>query len=236
MSASNRIMDKSEIASNLKHHGTFKMVEDIAFRSLNKFVFFRVLKAMKVETINPEFLKCNENFRGLFLPEGMLRNFARNPEYELSDRFLDQAIEKGDECYGFLDGDVLAAYGWYSNKPTEAAWPGLVIHFNDQYIYMYKGFTHFNYRGHRLHAIGKTMALADYLARGYRGLVSYAEWNNFDSLRSNYRMGCTDFGNIYVAGGFNHYFVHSDVGCGRNGFGLERVRPVSERAMAVSWR
>ena len=151
----------------------------------------------------------------------MLREFAKNPDYELSGSFLDQALAKGDECYGFLDGEALAAYGWYSNKPTETEWPGLVLTFNDQYIYMYKGFTHVNYRGQRLHAIGMLRALEAYLARGHRGIVSYVEWNNFSSLRSCYRMGYADFGNVYATRVFNHYFVHSDAGCKRCEFGLE---------------
>lgn len=227
------MMDKHEIVLNFEHVGTLKTVEDIVFRLSNKLVFFKILKAMKVEAVVPEFLKCEEKFEGLFLPEKILRKFSRNPEYELSEEFLDYALDKGDQCYGFLDGDVLAAYGWYSIKPTETAWPDLVLDFDDRYIYMYKGFTHPIYRGHRLHAIAKTRALAAYLSCGCKGLVSYAEWNNFDSLRSNYRMGCADIGTIYVAGDFHHYFVYCDAECERNGIRLERVASTCGQNLAV---
>jgi hypothetical protein len=218
-------MDLSEFKRNIKQFGASKALEDVALRALNLGVFFKVLKGVKVDTVHPEFLKCDEKYRGMFLSESMLNEFAERPEYELSRKFLRQALGKGDQCYGFLDGDSLAAYGWYSNKPTEIDPPELVLHFNDQFIYMYKGFTHVNYRGQRLHAIGMTRALEAYLARGFKGIVSYVEWNNFASLKSCYRMGYMHFGNIYATRLFNHYFLHSDAGCQRYGFRVECVRP-----------
>lgn len=130
----------------------------------------------------------------------------------MSETFLRQAFAKGDECYGFLDGSVLAAYGWYSTKPTDIDAPGMVLHFDDRYIYMYKGFTHVKYRGQRLHAIGMTQTLEAYLASGYKGILSYVEWNNFSSLKSCYRMGYSDFGNVYLTRLFGHYLTHSDRG------------------------
>jgi ribosomal protein S18 acetylase RimI-like enzyme len=217
-------MDLSQIKRNIRQFGPSKTFEDVAFRALNRGIFVRILKGVKIDAVNPEFLKCDEKYRGLFLNEAMLTEFAEGPEYELSKRFLHQALAKGDECYGILNGDVLAAYGWYSNKPTEIDPPALVLHFNDQYIYMYKGYTHVNYRGQRLHAIAMTRALEAYLARGYKGIVSYVDCNNFASLKSCYRMGYTDVGSIYAARLFNHYFLHSDAGCERYGFGLEWVR------------
>ena len=217
-------MDLNEFKRNIKQFGAFNAVEDAALRAVNRGVFFKILKGIKIDAVHPDFLKCDEKYRGLFLNEGMLRGFGERPEYELSNSFLDQALTKGDECYGFLNGDALAAYGWYTNKPTEIDPPQLVLHFNDQYIYMYKGFTHVSYRGQRLHAIGMTRALEAYLARSYKGIVSYVDWNNFGSLKSCYRMGYTDFGNIYAARLFNHYLLYSAPGCQPYGFRLERVR------------
>ena len=88
---------------------------------------------------------------------------------------------------------------------------------------MYKGFTSTNHRGKRLHAIGMTRALQSYLARGYRGIVSYVEWNNYASLKSCYRMGYRDFGNITIIGFGGHYLRHNDRGCEAMGF---RVEPI----------
>lgn len=227
-------MDLSQIGRNIKQIGAFTTFKDVAFRGLNRVVFFKVLKGVKIDMVNPDFLKCDAKYRGLFFDEALLRELGKNPENELPARFLDRALAAGEECYGFLDGDTLASYGWYSNKPAEIERPDLgrfhppgrlFLHFDDRYIYMYKGFTHLKYRGQRLHAVGMTRALEAYLARGYRGIVSYVEWNNFSSLKSCYRMGYSDFGNIYAAGALQNYFFYSDTGCEPYGFRLERQAP-----------
>lgn len=88
---------------------------------------------------------------------------------------------------------------------------------------MYKGYTHHNYRGQRLHAIGMTRALAEYLKRGFEGLVSYVEATNYSSLKSVYRMGYRDFGKIYVFRIFGKYLIHSSKGCKKYGFGIEKL-------------
>jgi len=88
---------------------------------------------------------------------------------------------------------------------------------------MYKGFTQVNYRGQRLHAIAMTRALEAYLAKGYQGMVSYVEWNNFGSLRSCYRIGYSDFGNIYLVRLFGKYLTCAGKGCADYGFHLERA-------------
>ena len=217
-------MDLIEFNRNIKQFGAVNALEDVALRALNRGFFFKILKGIKIDAVHPDYLKCDEKYRGLFLNEVTLREFAERPDYDLSKSFLSEALAKGDECYGFLNGGELASYGWYSNKPTAIDPPDLVLHFNDQFIYMYKGFTHVNYRGQRLHAIGMTQALEAYLARGYKGIVSYVEWNNFGSLKSCYRMGYQDYGNIYAVRLFDRYFLHSNAGCRPYGFRLERVR------------
>ncbi len=123
----------------------------------------------------------------------------------------------------FLAGDDLAAYGWYSNKPTTLDFEGLRLQFDDKYIYMYKGFTAPEHRGQRLHAIGMTRALEAYLQRGYRGIVSYVEWNNFASLKSCYRMGYRHLGNVVIAGVRGHYILRHDAGCEALAFRVVRT-------------
>jgi L-amino acid N-acyltransferase YncA len=88
---------------------------------------------------------------------------------------------------------------------------------------MYKGFTHPNYRGQRLHAIGMTMALDHYLNQGYRGLVSWVEANNIRSLRSCYRMGYRHFGEIYVVKIFRKYLILCSKGCEDYGFKVSAI-------------
>src|SRR5262249_10874862 len=124
--------------------------------------------------------------------------FAEAGKYQLTADFVRQVSAKGDECYAMLDGDILAAYGWYSRNRTVLDNEDLMLRFDSSYIYMYKGFTLDRYRGQRLHAIGMTRALAEYKTQGFCGLVSYVESNNFDSLKSCYRMGYRNCGRIHI--------------------------------------
>jgi len=160
----------------------------------------------------------------MFLTQEMLRRFAADPQNHMRASFLEEALAKGDECYGILDGTRLASYGWYSTKPSRIDPPCFILRFRQDYVYMYKGLTHAAYRGQRLHAIGMTLALRHYLARGYRGLVSYVEVNNFDSLKSTLRMGYAVFGTLYAMTLFGQTFAHGSRGCERFGFSVEPER------------
>jgi acetyltransferase (GNAT) family protein len=185
---------------------------DLAYKSVNRLTLLMVMKCLTIDTVDRGFLQRNEKYAYEFLDAERLRTLAENPEYEMKRDFLDEAIAKGDACFAILDGDRLASYGWYSNTPTKVN-ADLEINFDERYVYMYKGFTHPSYRGERLHAIGMTMALDHYLDRGYRGIVSWVEANNVSSLRSCYRMGYRDFGEIYVVKLFRKHFIRSSDGC-----------------------
>lgn len=204
----------------VKNHGVARGFAAAVLRIANRVVFVNVLKGLVVHAVSPELMECDAKYRTQFIPEATLRALSTNPVYELGAEFLSSALATGHECYGVLAGDRLVAYGWYSNTPTETDAPGLTLHFNPRYVYMYKGFTLPDHRGHRLHALAMTRALEAYLARGYEGLVSYVEWANFDSLKSCYRMGCEDFGNLYMLRIFGRYWLRADAGCKRYGFKL----------------
>jgi hypothetical protein len=221
-------MKLNDIVKEWKRFGGVKTFQDLGLRALNRAIGARILKGVTIDTVDPGFLKCQEPFHGGFLNETVLGGMTRNhPEYEISERFLREAFSRGDECYGIRNGSELAAYGWYSNRPTAIDAPGVMLHFDPRYIYMYKGFTHEKYRGQRLHSVAVTQALDAYLARGYKGFVSYVEWNNFGSLKSCYRMGYSDFGNIYLVRLFGKYLTFAGRGCASYGFRLEQDRGIS---------
>lgn len=196
------------------------VLSDVAIQAINHVVLFKILKCVFVTAPSPSYLQTKHQYWCGFLDQGSLMHYARSKEYDLSQEFLGPTLAKGDECFGILDGKNLASYGWYSNKATDAL-DGLMVHFDNKHIYMYKGFTHPKYRGQRLHAIGMTMALKEYLNRGFRGLVSTVEWNNFESLKSVYRMGYQDFGTICVIRILDRYLIHCTKGCRDFGFWLE---------------
>ena len=102
-----------------------------------------------------------------------------------------------------------------------------MLTFDRRYVYMYKGFTLKRHRGKRLHAVGMTRALDAYLRRGSLGIVSYVEWDNFDSLKSCYRMGYSAFGNVYLMRLLGRCISFAGRGCDAYAFALKRRRESS---------
>lgn len=198
-------------------------VYDLIYKCFNRFTLFMALKCVTIDTVDRRFLQGVDGYIFEFLDTERLLTLSENREYQMERDFLDEAIGKGDECFAIFDGHRLASYGWYSTKPTKVN-KDLELHFDERYVYMYKGFTHSNYRGQRLHAIGMTMALDHYLNQGYRGIVSWVEANNFRSLRSCYRMGYRDFGEIYIVKLFRKYHILCSEGCQDYGFKVSAIR------------
>lgn len=184
-----------------------------ALHKLSRWGVLKILRGVAIEQPDPAYLAVPKTYTAGFLSEAQLRAFAADPANEMSEAFLDAALGKGDECYAILDGANLAAYGWYATTPTPVGAPELQLHFRADYVYMYKGFTDPRYRGQRLHAIGMTRALREYRGRGLRGIVSYVESVNFDSLKSCFRMGYRVFGSIYLVRLFRRYLAFSSPGC-----------------------
>lgn len=188
--------------------------------AVNRVAFFRVLKCIQVSEVDPRYLAIDPRFQHGFLGGATLRRFCDDPRYDLSPHFVDETLAKGDECYGILDGDRLASFSWYSTVPTRIS-DSLRFCFDRRYVHMYKGYTDPDYRGQRLHALGMTSALKQFRERGATGLVSYVYATKFDLLRSCYRMGYTDLGQIYCLRAGGIYWIHADAGCRKAGVSLE---------------
>jgi len=168
------------------------------FRASLRSLYYRVsavtslhvyrLCAVDMESVNRELLVRPMTYACRMLEADELKTLALDPANRIPPAFLTEALAKGDLCYGILDGDVLASYGWYSPSATTVEdW--MTFHFNSQYLYMYHGYTKPEYRGQNLHGIGLVRALETACSLGYTGVVSLAEMVNYASLRSAYRSG-----------------------------------------------
>ncbi|HYV84813.1 MAG TPA: GNAT family acetyltransferase [Patescibacteria group bacterium] len=204
-------------------HGVGRATYGLALKTLNRVMPIKILRGVIIERPRPEFLVCPEGYEPAFLAPDLLRRFSLDPETRLSPGFVEEAVSKGDECFGILRNGRLATYGWYSSRPTRIDPPEMRLRFRYDYVYMYNGYTHPRDRGLRLHAIGMTLALREYLRRGRKGLVSYVESGNFDSLKSCRRMGYAEFGSIYIVRLSGRHRAFSSPGCRRIDFRVERA-------------
>ena len=209
-----------KLRRKVRHHGLWRVMYVAVLTAVGHHRWLRVLRGHCVEEVNGHFLQAPSEYAGSFFAPRAIEEFARDPETELSGQFVQNALHKGDKCYGFTRDRALKAYGWYASNPTRIS-PELRLHFSRAYIYMYKGFTHEMHRGKRLYPAGMSRALRHYRAAGYKGMLLYVDANNLDSLRSCARMGFRIFGSIYVAKLFGRYFIFESPGCAPFGFRLE---------------
>jgi hypothetical protein len=209
----------------LARHGAGAFFHLLWIRLINRLVAFKILRGVHVAKADPAFFDYPAQYTPSFLSARALQEFASEPATGMSSAFVAEALRNGDECYAICDGETLAAYGWYSTRPTPIEPSDLELTFADGYVYMYKGFTDQRYRGQRLHAIGMSRALQHYLDTGYQGFVSYVESTNFDSLKSCFRMGYQVFGSVYVVRIFGRYFAWASPGCDAFGFRVTSTEP-----------
>ena len=218
------------IIMRARRYGWRHTLHVLALRTVNLGVPLQIFRGVAIGRVNPAFVNYPDGYTGLFLNERMLRTLAADPGSQMSRDFVDEALSKGDQCYGLMHGTALAAYGWYSKRPTTTG-PDMRVHFSDDYVYMFKGFTHPEHRGKRLHAIGMTLALQFYLSRGYNGLVSTIESENAESLKSSFRMGYVQFGSIYVLRLFARAIAIPTRGCAAYRFSLRPNGALGGRAL-----
>ena len=207
----------AEFRSQVSTFGFWSALRALAFRALRPVIDFKVLRAMCISAVTSGFLEPPPDLNADFLDRETLRRMTAESKYDLSAEFLEDALAKGDECYAIKDGDQPAAYGWYAHSPTLMN-DGLMVHFDPAHVYMYKGLTLDAYRGRRLHAIGMTRALAAYRERGFKGLVTYIESDNLNSLKSAYRMGYVDFGRVFLIRILGRVLTFRTPGCTALGF------------------
>ncbi len=137
-----------------------------------------------------------EGFTGRWLTPEEVGTFSQDASNDLPPEFAERTTEE-NRCFGILHEGRLASYGWYALSHVRAEDffqtgmelpPGL--------SYMYKGFTHPDFRGRRLHAIGMKCALQALSRHGVQALVSTVAWTNLASLKSCDRLGYQRLGKL----------------------------------------
>jgi ribosomal protein S18 acetylase RimI-like enzyme len=146
-----------------------------------------------------------------FLGPEEIRSFSRDPANDLSEGMADRAAASRDLCFAAVskENGRLAAYGWYAMECIEPEHNlGVAMSYPPDVAYMYKGFTHPDFRGKRLHGALMGMALRELGSRGVGKLVSTVEWTNWPSLRSCSRLGYVVLGTIVVLGPGDGFILH----------------------------
>ena len=192
----------SRVRETKSQHGPWAALQLIVDRLGRKLLNSSVTKVVCLEAKNlGDNLKPDPEFTFRFLSADEVRAFAADPRNDLEPAFVARAEAGHDLCFAAICGDRLAAYGWYALGSIEAEHGGgLAMSFPASMAYMYKGFTHPDFRGKRLHGLVMGLALQELASRGVEQLISTVDWTNWASLKSCYRLGYADLGRIVSLG------------------------------------
>lgn len=181
------------------------------FKAVARHVIDRVggasvgLQVVDVVWLDVAGLKMNLNadpkFEFRFLEAHEVAKYAEEPANELDAAMIDRAVGGRDLCFAVINEGRLAAYGWYALDAIEAEHNfGVAMSYPSTVACMYKGFTHPDFRGAKLHGVGMGLALQNLAQWGVTSLVSTADWTNDASLRSCDRLGYERLGRIVATG------------------------------------
>lgn len=137
-----------------------------------------------------------------FLTPAEVRGYANDPRNGLSPELADRVEAGFDMCFGAVHGDRLANYGWYAFsavEPEHAAGVSLGLPTNVAYIY--KAFTHPDFRGRRLNGACVAEAASILSTQGVDLILGIIYWSNEASLRSFERLGFRRLGLLVVGPG-----------------------------------
>jgi ribosomal protein S18 acetylase RimI-like enzyme len=160
------------------------------------------LDLVQVISLDPEHIRLppvDSSVETRFLTPDEVRRFAANPSNKLDPVFAERAANGLDLCFGAIHGDRLANYGWYALgcvEPEHAA--GAALGLPPNVAYMYKVFTHPDFRGRRLNGACMGRAMLALRKRGIDRVASLVYWSNESSLRSCQRLGFRRLGLLVV--------------------------------------
>jgi len=187
-----------------RHHGTAAAFQWLIARGLQKTIQFEVneLSWLEKKQRSTSVVRASTmNFECRFLSAVEIAAFATDPTNELAVEFASRASAGLDCCFAIVDRGRLAAYSWYALQSIEGAHHvGLPMSFPSNTAYMYKAFTHPEYRGKGLYGIGVSRALEALAPRGVTRLVTSINRANFASMGSTRRLGFKSLGNLWTLG------------------------------------
>ena len=184
----------------IQRFGVFAVIREFADRVGKAACGLKVVELITLDPQSDE-IKSDPAFEFRFLSADEVESFCDDPVNDLSLQMADRIRHGQDHCFAALQDNRLAAYGWYAtgciegehNHDTPMSYPPTMA-------YMYKGFTHPEFRGHRLHGIGMALALQNLAPMGVTSLVSTVDWANHASLKSCDRLGYKRLGRMIVIG------------------------------------
>ena len=196
-----------------RRYGVLRMLHEIIYKLVQRAMICDIthLMCLDLEHVSlPD--KEPENLCFRFITSDEVRRFAGGENDMTPD--LAARVELGrDFCFAALAGEHLAAYAWYALGSIEAELnrgdtmaSGVAMSFPDNVAFMYKGFTHPNFRGKGLYGYVNAKGLEVLQLHGVSTVVSTADWTNWSALNACWRIGYRGLGLVW-RGGWGRFMV-----------------------------
>ncbi len=192
-----------------RRFGLQKAVAGLAYRTMKRLVKLRINVLMSRPIAGIDALGIQSTVEGLefrALASAEVRAFAADKIYELNDTMADRIDAGHDWCFASLAGDRLVNYSWYALGSIESLHCHVSLSFPADAVYMYKVFTHPDFRGAGVHQATFIHASRLLATLGLQRIVMFVEYANWDSLRSHVRLGFRTLGLVITAGSGRWYF------------------------------
>ena len=205
-------------------YGTFALLQHIAHRALNTFMFFECMNiiVLERERLRPLDAALAAKLRSRLATRADLEAMRAQPELGINATKLAN-FDAGDACLLSYAGDQLAGYTWAHTLGRPELIPGLVIAVPPEYVYNYAALTLPEFRGLGLQPYRHHQLLDSGLWRDKRGLLGYVFQTNFASRKGQGKSGYRRIGCIWLVGSRRRFLAWFSPALRR--LGMRRIRP-----------
>lgn len=191
-----------------RRHGLYSILHIVFLRILNKFFEFRIFNVFVRHKINFSKSDIESHFDLRFLSPDEIKKYFGLGFNDITAEQTKELTLKQVDCLCVFEkkSGKISAYSWFTTNSISTGNYNLEIHFDQKYIYTLKVYTAPEFRGRNLHAWQMQYALRQYQQKGYLGILGYTYSDNFDSIKSNAKMGSEVIGRFWVFKIFNSVF------------------------------
>ena len=192
-----RIMDRA--CEVWKRFGVAGLVREAFDKAVLRRASLNLVHVLALEGDTVRARSIEPGYELRFLSDDEVARFSADPINQIGAEFVERARSGHDLCFGALCGDRLASYGWYALGCVEGTHAsGVALGLPGDTAYLYKGFTHPDFRGRHLYPACMGAALAALRPRGIDRLIAFVYWSNAAALRSCEGLGYRSLGHLLV--------------------------------------
>lgn len=197
-----------------RRHGIMCVLHVIFLRLVNKFFEFRIFGFFLKNNIHLKAQNTEARFDRRFLTPAEVQKYFGSGFNDITAEQTKYLVSKNAKCMAVFEKETgqMAAYSWFSHQAISSGHYDLLINFDPKYVYTLKVYTAPHFRGLNLHAWQMQMALNLFQQQGYLGILGYTYSENFDSIKSNAKMGSEVIGSFWVVKLMNRVFYFK-MGC-----------------------